>query len=318
MKILYAADNNPHGKIQAERFLQNVDHAKFNIKVAAYRNYLPRHKVDWTLDCLLHTDYKQVYALLNNRYLDIYLDQVNKFKPDLIISDLEINTSYVAAMSNIRYWHVSNKLFNYALPRLYKKYVNLYKHYAVLYGNDIFFNKVNELINLAECNYIYSHWGDLADAPAITDNFKWIRPYHAIGFESVPCAHNYVAADINNNNKVLEALKNKDDCVLFTSGDEVIYDKIKVKNIYHQDEYNCNVANCNVFICDGNASYLADAIYNDKKIIIAPDINNKECMLNYLMYHKIYNYLNEGEIYLPPKLNINSDIKLLHQHLESP
>lgn len=314
MKILYAASNNYHSKIQLERFLLNVDKSKFKIKISAYKNYLPNYNVDWTLDCLNNINLKY-YSFTENRYLDIYLDQVRKYNPDLIISDCELYSSYIASQTGIKLWHASNSLLNYAIHTAYKKYLNLYKNYS------LFFNEqekvVNSLIDVAEKNYLYSHWGDFSEPPSIKENFNWIRPYYVKGAYSQPCQHNFVAVNPNNNPKIFDFLKDKNDCIIFTSNPEIKYQSLTIKNINYLDEYKCNMYNSNFFICDGTATYLADAYYNNKKIILIPEIENKDSMFNYLLYNNIYNYLLENDILNHDEVVMNPEIKFLHQHLEN-
>lgn len=317
MKILYAADNNGHAKIQLERFLQKVDKNKFNIKISAYRNYFPNCKVDWTLDCLLLANLEYKISFVNNRYLDIYLEQVRKYNPDLIISDCEFYTSFVATQLNIKLWNVSNKLFNYAIHGIYKKYAQLYKNYLYLYRDSVLDGRLKTLIQAADKNYIYSHWGDAKESPSIIDGMEWVRPYFSTGEVSVPCQHKYVAADIDNSKNIIDFIKDKQDCVLFTNDILFSIKDVMHKSFKDQKEYGCNLYNCNYFICNGNASHLADAVYNNKNLIIIPDPNSKENLFNYLIYYKIYNYLLNDDVINPVEMETNPNIKFLHQHLES-
>lgn len=310
MKILYAASNDYNGKIQLDRFLQHIDRNIFNIKISAYRNFYPECSVDWTLNCLSNND---VVKLTNNSYIEIYLDQVSKFNPDLIISDLEINTSYVAAQLNIKLWHVSSKLNNFAMLPIYKMHMGLHKYYIDLFKSHKY---IKDLINIANKNYIYSHWGDILEAPTTKEGFEWIRPYYAIGKYSEPCKHNIIAINNCNNPEMLKYLKNKQDTVLFSHNPESKYNGFISKSINDTLEYICNVYNSNTLVCDGSASLVADAVYNKKRLIIEPNKRNIECLFNYLMYQNIFNYLITDGVIEPIDLNIKPNVKFLHEHLE--
>lgn len=316
MKILYAANNNYHSKVQLERFLKCLDKSKFTLKIAAYKDYLPNCNVDWTLNCLLQNYMSNPYSLWNNNYLNIYLDQIKKYNPDLVISDFEIFTSFIATNLNIKLWHVSSKILNNGLHHLYKQCMHLHKNYSILYPEENLSAKEKDILYSADKNYVYSHWGDLLEAPTLIDGFEWIRPYYITGSYSKPCQHQYVAVNTNNNYNIINELKDKEDAVMFTPYQEIRYGNIINKNIKDIDEYGCNLYNCQVFVSDGTESYLSDAIYNNKKFIIVPDMYNRDSLANYLMYQKIYNYLLEDDIYTPAQLLIKPETKFLHQHLE--
>src|SRR5271155_1177897 len=109
MKILYAAGDNTNACTQLSRFVQAMPNHQ--IKVAAYQQSSPKGmNIDWTLNCLLNVFTGQI---AENDNLKIYYDQIVYFAPDLIISDLEYFTSYLAGVGNIPLWQCSSSLINY-------------------------------------------------------------------------------------------------------------------------------------------------------------------------------------------------------------
>lgn len=313
MKILYAANDNYHSKLQLERFIQNIDHKKYNIKYAGYKDNLPNYEIDFTLNFLLKDN---KYLFKNNRCLDLYQKEIESFGPDLIISDMELYTSIIANKLKIKLWNVSNQLFNFGIYHLYKNYINFHKYYS-LFSKDVNYIKIyNSVIDGAENNYIYSHFGDMVDAPVIDNKYKWIRPYYVKSNISIPCKHDYVAVD-NDKKDIINYIKTKRDSVLFTICKDVNYKELITKSIFDIDEYSCNMVNSEYFVCDANPTYLADSFYNNKKTIIIPDLSQKDNLFNYLIYKNIYNYTTEKEIIHPLQVDIKNEIKYLHQEIEA-
>ena len=93
LKILYAASDSYSAKIRMMRFLRCID-GKYNVKVAAYKKSGILDIVDWTLDSI--KDVASLKYRFDSDNLAVYYNQVKQFKPDLIISDLEPYTSYIA------------------------------------------------------------------------------------------------------------------------------------------------------------------------------------------------------------------------------
>lgn len=323
MKILYAASNGDSSKIQLSRFIKEVYDSEHQIKIAAYKKSSPKNlNIDWTLDCLLSM-YKPNLLTLDNDNLNIYYDQVKNYKPDLIISDLEYFTSHIAGELNIPLWQCSSSIINFALDNKQKYGLGLFKFYAHSINNQDS-KKNQKLINLidnSDRNFIYSHYGDCINAPKLIGNFEWIRPYHYVGKNSITCHHTVVAGLINNNKDIINILKKYNDSVFFTENDGEKYYSILSKDIKIIDEYYCNIKNSNIFICQGQASFLADAFYNGKFSLIYPNYKDNESIINSQMSNdldlgKIIPYtanILEFENY---KVEINyNNIKYLNQEI---
>ena len=100
------------------------------IKIAAYKISTPKDiNIDWTLDALLNI-YRPNLLSLNNDNLGIYFEQIKNYAPDLVISDLEYFTSYLASLMNVPLWQCSSSLINLCLNEDEKYNLGLFKYYA--------------------------------------------------------------------------------------------------------------------------------------------------------------------------------------------
>jgi uncharacterized protein (TIGR00661 family) len=325
MKILYAASNNENAKIQLGRFLQAMKGVPHTIKIAAYKQSSPKNlNIDWTLDCLYNI-FKPNHISLENENFETYFKQVKYYNPDLIISDLEYFTSYIANVLSTTLWQCSSALLNFAVEQKYN--LGLFKRYSFLLekNNSARTQRQVNIIDSSNCNFVYSHLGDTNQPPSLKENFEWIRPYHTIGKESVPCRHYMVAGMLRNNKKVLSLLKKQTDSVAFTEFPHERYTNLWLKDIGNQEEYFCNLRNCNLFVCEGQTSFLADAFYNKKYAIVMTNFRDVECVTNsiYSEHLKlgvpIYQIEKELEPYLNETvhINLNDQIPFLHQKVEN-
>lgn len=320
MKILYAASNNLNAKIQLTRFLKAMQGSKHQIKVAAFKLSSPEGiNIDWTLDCLLNI-YRPELMTLDNDNLRIYYEQVKYYEPDLIISDLEYFTSYIANVLNIKVWQCSSSLVNIAMERSEKYNLGVFKHFSFLIERDE--EQKNRTLNLLENsngNFVYSHFGDTEAPPKIREGFEWVRPYHQVGKYNVPCQHFIIGAIPDGNKELIAFLRKQPDAVVFVESPSETYSELRVKDIKNAEEYFCNLQNCGYFLCQGQTSFLADAYYNGKWSIIYPDYEDAEAVLNsaisrHLKLSRIID-LDEklGNRALDIKPSYNPSIKFLHE-----
>lgn len=323
LKILYAAGRNQNAKIQLARFLASVD-VPCQMKVAAFKCSSPKNThIDWTLDCLLDIFNPEVpYADNNN--LAIYYDQVKSFSPDLVISDLEHFTSHIANLLNIPLWQCSSSLISFALSKHQKAGSRLRNRYAYLLERYSDLPKwQTNIINNSDRNFIYSHFGDVSEPPEIKINFEWIKPYHQIGKKSVPCQHNLVAGTLRNNKLIFDLLQRHTDSVAFTEFPYERYPNFRLKSIANQEEYFCNLSNSNLFFCEGQTSFLADAFYNGKHSGIMINFQDLECVTNaiYSEYFGLSTCVYDPAADLTPIINKTvsqthySQTRFLHERL---
>ncbi len=321
MKILYAANNNENSKIQLMRILNFFKTQPHQLKTAAYKRSSPSINIDWTLDALLNPLRPDLLSIDNDN-VHIYYEQIKAFKPDLIISDLEYFTSYIAGVLNIPLWNCSSLLINYSLSHKSKYNSGITNQYSYLLRLDSdHHQKIMSTIHNADLNLVYSHFGDCQPQPTLKENFKWVRPYFKIGKPYVPCHHDVVACATENKYKIISLLKNRPDSVVFSETYHDNYDNIIIKSLYESEDYYCNIYNSNYFICEGQTNFLADAFYNGKKSFIVTNYKDMESITN-SMYSK---HLGTGQIIsnirdvqdaeiIEPTLN--QDIYYLHQLIE--
>lgn len=322
MKILYAASHNHNAKIQLSRFLREMEGSEHQIKVAAYKKSSPKGiNIDWTLDALLNV-YRPDLLSLHSDNLSIYLEQVKDFAPDLIISDLEYFTSCAAIDLNIPLWQCSSSLINYALVRNEKYNLGLFKYHAHALNRDtVHSQRMVNILDNSDKNFVYSHYGDMSDPPSLMEGFHWIRPYHQITRNYIPCQHFITAAFSVPDKKLIAFLKNYSDSIVFIDDPRERYDDLQVKDIRIEDEYYCNLKNSVFYVCQGQTSFLADAFYNGKYALVFPDYEDAESLTNSQLAQKI----GVGSIMtytdgLPDQLLVepvySSSIKYLHEHIE--
>lgn len=290
MKILYAASNNQNAKIQLSRFLNAVGD-KHQIKIAAYKKSSPKGvNIDWTLDALLNI-YRPDLLSLHNDNLNIYHEQVKSFDPDVVISDLEYFTSYVANDLNVTQVQCSSSMINFALEKKYN--LKLFKYYAHSLNRDTMHTQriVNVLEN-SNCNFVYSHFGDMDVPPELKEGFEWVRPYHQVAKDYIPCQHFITAGLSGSHKRVLDVLKKYPDSVVFMEDCHEEHANLLVKDIRIVDEYYCNLKNSAIFVCQGQASFLADAFYNGKFSLIYPDYEDAES----ITHSHLADYLGSGHV----------------------
>ena len=263
-------------------------------------------------------------SLDNDNFLT-YFEQVKYFNPDLIISDLEYYTSHIANVLNTTLWQCSSSIINFALMGEYKYNLGIFKRYAYLFNKSTINNqRLIHIMDNANCNFLYSHFGDVENPPPLKEGFEWIRPYHQVGKDSILCRHNLVAGTLGSNKKILSLLKQYPDSVYFTEFMGETYENPRLKDIRLQDEFCCNLKNSNLFVCEGQTSFLADAFYNNKYAAVFTNLEDPECITNSTISErlKLSTSIYQPNEDLNPLMNvgpspqINEKIKLLHERIE--
>jgi uncharacterized protein (TIGR00661 family) len=323
INILYAAGDSYNSKIQLSRFLKKMEGKPATIKVAAYNNYSPWGRVDWTLDYIKNiSDTKAVNH--HHEKIDAYISFIKSFKPDLIISDLDYWTSYIAANLNIELWQCSSLLLTHAMPQADKQSGIYNKYMTQVRLTPIQLNKARKAIHYSNQKFAYSHFGDLPNPPRIVDGFKWVRPYHMVGTPSITCQHNLMAGLSQNNKKILELMQRHSDSVVFTEFPNEKYRNIILKDIANEEEYYCNLRNCNLFVSEGDSNLLADAYYNNKFSVVMVNFNDIGCINNSFLLEKrnvckpIFYVSEDLEKFMDIKVisSYNENIKYLHEWIE--
>ena len=321
IKILYAASNNYNSKLQLSRFLEAVQNKPYQIKIAAYKDYCPDIHIDWTLDALYGTTnkYKIPSNLVNYNY-DIYLEQVKSYNPDLVISDLDYFTSYIAMILGCQLWQCSSSVINFAFTKKQKYNMSIFKQYSYVFNKlPQYVQRTVNILDNSHHNFIYSHFGDSSNPPEIQEKYSWIKPYHKIGKTSINCQHNIVAAFIKNNKNIINKIKNYQDVVVFSEFYQENYNKILLKNIYDEQEYYCNLQNSKYFICEGQSTFLSDAFYNGKRPFVLTNYDDFESIMNSTISEKLNfsdnlsKFTEQDRSFIS---NINSTVQYLHEKID--
>lgn len=319
MKILYAASDREGAQIQLLRLLQAAPNHSY--RIAGYKSTLSKINLDWNLESL-----RDILdsSLINfdNETLNVYYEQVKSFNPDIIISDLEIYSSYVGNLLGKTVWQVSPNLLHYATPHKEKLAIGVFRSYPQLFNKSPRYEWTKNIIYNSDKKLVYSHFGDTG-AFKPNEGFEWVRPYHVKGKVSRPCHHNVAGVCIRNNKKFINYVKRYSDAVLFSGFLEESYRGVILKSMSDLDEYQCNLKNCDSLLVQGHSDILADAYYNGKYSIILPNFNEQDCIVNSL-YSKQFGLgtlIYDDSLVQPMDLNydpiIDSNIKFLHQHLEA-
>lgn len=172
MKILYASNNYIGSYLIQQRFIKN---SKFNIKTSAYKQNLNRFKADWNLECLLNFSKSDDNISFNNFNYYFYYEEIKKFNPDLIISDLDIYTSTIALELGIKLWQVSPLLIFFGQNKNIKEELEVYNKHNYLINKNLNKKKyLHNIISNSDKNFIYSFLGD--SNVSLNFNFEFVRP----------------------------------------------------------------------------------------------------------------------------------------------
>lgn len=317
IKVLYALSDRLGAQIQYIRFIENID-PNIEVKVAGYGSKCNLINLDWNLDALKNAIDPKTISLKNENTA-IYADQIKSFNPDLVISDLELITSYIALDLNKELWQVSPLLFYYAATNDIKSKLNSRRRFS--YSLKPLINSkdfANYAITNSSKNLIYSHFGDSSDFD-IPSNFSWIRPYFYHGQQSRAAEYNLFGATIKNNKSFLNTIKSHQDSVIFSSFLQENYDNIKLKDLRNTNEYAINLKNAKYVSTYCYTDFLADCYYNNKFSNMFVDYDDIECVINYLCteFLKLGKSLNEKESFSNSSIEVkvNSNIKFLDQHI---
>lgn len=313
MKILYAAGNRIGSFFQLKRFLQSIQHKNYDIRIAAYKKSSGDLNIDYTLDSLLNiTNPREI--TFNGNYL--YLSkEIQRFSPDLIISDFDIYISNIALDLNLRLWQFSPNNLYYALSYEMRYKLKIHKNYFFLLDatnkkNDY----VNNILNNSSRKFVLSHMGDTDGDSIITNGYEWVRPNFILGDGSNKI--DYLVTLLQSNKFIFDKLKNKKSLAFYpnveTNALAFIY------NIFEDFSYKKCLENCKFFISDGSGIFLADAFYNQKYAISYPRYDDIETIVG----TTINQYFNLGttgdtEQIIPPiDIKLNNKIKFISEYIE--
>ena len=174
IKILYAADNRKSSYHSLHRFL-TIYGKYYDIKIAAYTKSSQSLNANWNLDALLDFRGKYNNISFKNSNFALYIREIKRFKPDVIISDMELYSSYAALELGIKLWQVSPLLLYYGAQKSDQN--NIYKYYSGLLAKDYERNEyINYILGNSDRKLVLSHLGDMNDALLLKPTFEWVRP----------------------------------------------------------------------------------------------------------------------------------------------
>lgn len=319
MKILYAAGNRKTASLQLERiYLSLSSLPNVKLKLAAYNISSPIGiNIDWTLDPLQGV-YGKSPVLTEDSIEHInYCRLIEKWGPDLIISDFERYTSSIGMSLGIPVWQVSPIVALFALkPKDVFKY-EIVKRCQIFYNKNKFeYGIIKNMIENSQKKLIYSHIGDLKSRPFLKDGFGWCRPYFDFGDINANCEEAICCFMDYKNINMLKLIDRKNTIIFSNRIKENLTKKLKTMNDY--SEYLCYLKNSKKFICDTQSSTLADAYYNGIKPFVYRDLLDLECIINYCM-SKEHHLLNEIKDINNNSTTIKTEYqncKQLHNYLE--
>jgi hypothetical protein len=313
LKILYAAGNRLGSYYQLKRFLQSIQHKKYNIKIATYKKSLVDLNVDFMLDSLLNITNPQEISF-NGNYI-YYYNEIKRFAPDLIISDFDIYTSNIALELNIKLWQFSPINLYYGIDNNVKYNTGIHKNYFYLFDSSPRKNGyILNILNNSNRRFILSHICDTPHNNIISSDYEWIRPNFILGngVDNV----DYFLAIAQSNKNIINELKDKDS-ILFSPSHTEKFGTIKTVNILAENIYKKYIENCKYFISDGTAVFAADAFYNQKYNVSIPRYDDIETVIVSMInqYFKLgcasFNYNQSYQI----NIELNDKVKFISEHL---
>lgn len=285
MKILYSAGNRVGADSQLKRFIQ-ANAGLHQIKIAAFiKSSSSFSHIDWTLDALYNSkklpnsqDLTQLFGHSNIPRIDltcaeIFLEEVNNYGPELIISDGEEIAAHIANSLGITLWYCS--------PLHMLDGIN-WEH-GQLSSIGLLENSKKFLAQLppAEKKFIYSPFGDIEMRPSLKEGYEWIQPYHYklnLSPEDLALA---VVPDPERFTSLTKILNSTDfDLSLFSPFKEQ-FSHLKVFELNEDDNYKSQMSRSNWFFSTGETSFLSDAFYAGiSTLVIAPNLKDTETLLN--------------------------------------
>jgi len=324
MKILYSSSDRIGGDSQARRILNHLPHHE--IKLASYCKSSQSFKhIDWTLDALKynksnirHTwklkeflDHREFFPHTNFDLVRKFLLDVIDFEPDLIISDYEPISALIANKVGCELWYCSPMHLMDGVNWSMNNFIYLHQSNHEKKNYSRHFIKPNRI-------FIYSPFADIIPSNEIIPGYELIRPYH---YKSENKPGNLA---IINDMARYDVLKK----ILYCS--DYSFDTAKQFEL-SESEYREKLNNCDTIICCGETSVISDAIYSGKKLLITPQMQDIESLLNAnftreyglgfdlsqieLMQKYSVDEINKTMKYEIPNYIEKKEIKYLHEHL---
>jgi uncharacterized protein (TIGR00661 family) len=304
MKIIYSAGNRVGSSSQLFRFFNKVSN-EHNIKIAAYINSSDHFShINWTLDSFYnkYSDKKvsKLKKIIESKHMPRisvkeainFLEDVDRFEPDLIISDGEQISALIAASLGVRLWYCSPLLLlvNMNCNEIETKYRHSLENTKRI---------ISELPD-AERNFIYSPFELVKERFSTKENYEWITPYHhsVESLEKDETSYLAVVPDSQRQLKIQKTLKcSLDNFSLYNNS----FESSKEKKL----KYTKQLSVASWVFTTGETSYLSDAIYNNvDKMCISPCMKDSESLLNASLVRAFGLGYEAGQIELLDKYSV--------------
>lgn len=306
MKILYGASNRFGAATQLNRFISLTSH---EVKVAAHHHTtkcIPH--VDWALDAIYTNSQKYTKDIEDifgyKRIPLVRLDNVEKFiddllawEPDLVISDNDAITAHIAKLLHIDLIYSSpvHLLDGIVWHRGQFKYLKLLEKY----------NKAFKQLPHSSVKLITSPFGVLSKQPRLKNKtFKWAKPYHiAAGLPRPEEGVLLVMPDEERKKRLVTLLK----------GMGSNFDVASPFDLDYADKLNA----AEFCISSGESNIISDAIFGGKKLLIAPNRNDPEGLMNALLCEINGIGKNLGQVELAERSALNIIEKAFEWHFRN-
>ena len=314
MRILYVAGNRYGAGIQAKRIIDNLKLKGHEIKVAAFlKSSTFLKSVDWTLDALYSYNKKsRVKDLLafplnkgaDRNVLETLMSDISLFEPELVICDHEYIIANIAKTFKYPLWycspiyvHVGTEMgtVDFKYDANIKKFI--YDFYAAPPADRVL---------------VYSPIGDYFRdmprsaveyrMPQIRTGYEWISPYFIEeSEEEIKSDTLMIINNLSRLSAISEIASCSDNNLIISSSMSENVLEVKSYDINDIDNYKKLISGANKVFSTGDVSSISDAFYNNKSMIISPDLNDPESMINSYVMKRYYTSVDIGQFELADK-----------------
>ena len=174
MRIFYAAGNREGSYSQLKRYLPLLKKSGHEFKVAGYQKSIKNLSADYCLDALLNF-LKPKDGSFNGNFA-YYGKELEKFKPDLVLSDLEVFTSLHAIEYGFPLWQIGPALLYYGLSDSIKRATGIGKFNHTILGSSSNQKHITRVLQYSQRKLIISHLCDIKEKPELITGYEWCRP----------------------------------------------------------------------------------------------------------------------------------------------
>ena len=274
MKILYAANDNLESCLQLNRFLINFPWDQHTLKVAGYSGYDYLIDIDFNLN-FVKSFYSKVSVTLNTDNYNIFCSQLDRFEPDLIISDLDKFSSNYAILNNVKLWQYSSNLLQYCLPHYWHLKLRIANRYNYEQMYSYIINNSDKIL----LPTLYDQFGLTLD-----NKVTLVNPLSFKGSEDKEIYNNCISL-LENKRKYLKLADSKS--VVFTTNTFEFFNNFKLKHLYSDINYYNNIHNSKAYVCDLYDDLIFDGLLNNKTINTFMNSYDHNCHIHYQILKKM-------------------------------